>query len=163
MSGGSQTAASVLPAVQAAAKQAQLTLITRVVADPQSPLHDSDPQTLDFENGRIFRKGQANRGESFTDFIARNGNKPVGATASAEPDQDVKQYSTYSFGAVFAEVAVDESLACRACAASSVSTTWGRCSTKSSERVTNWRNRLGCQHGASRSRLPRSAYRPLCE
>ena len=110
VSGGSQTAASVLPAVQAAAKQAQLTLITREVADPQSPLHDLDPQTLDFENGRIFRKGKADSGESFTDFIARNGNKPVGATASAEPDQDVKQYSTHSFGAVFAEVAVDESL-----------------------------------------------------
>ena len=55
-------------------------------------------------------KGEPNSGEAFQDFIARNGNKPIGATASAEPDQDTKQYSTYSFGAVFAEVGVDESL-----------------------------------------------------
>jgi xanthine dehydrogenase YagR molybdenum-binding subunit len=110
VSGGSMTAASVLPAVQAAAKQAQLILLTQVVADPQSPLHGLDPQTLDFENGRIIRKGQADSGETFTDFIARNGNKPVSATASAEPDQDANQFSTHSFGAVFAEVAVDESL-----------------------------------------------------
>jgi xanthine dehydrogenase YagR molybdenum-binding subunit len=110
VSGGSQTAASVLPAVQAAAKQAQLTLLTAVVADARSPLHGLDPQNLDFQNGRIIRKGEPNSGEAFQDFIARNGNRPIGATASAEPDQDTKQYSAYSFGAVFAEVAVDESL-----------------------------------------------------
>jgi xanthine dehydrogenase YagR molybdenum-binding subunit len=110
VSGGSQTAASVLPAVQAAAKQAQLTLLTAVVADARSPLHGLDPQNLDFQDGRIIRKGEPDSGEAFQDFIARNGNRPIGATASAEPDQDTKQYSTYSFGAVFAEVAVDESL-----------------------------------------------------
>jgi xanthine dehydrogenase YagR molybdenum-binding subunit len=110
VSGGSQTAASVLPAVQAAARQAQLKLLTAVVADPRSPLHGLDPQDLDFEEGQIIRKGQAGSGEVFTDFIARNGNKPIGATAAAEPDQDAKQYSIHSFGAVFAEVAVDESL-----------------------------------------------------
>ena len=37
-----------------------------------------------------------------------NGNKPVGATASAQPDQDAEQYSLHSWGAVFAEVAVEE-------------------------------------------------------
>jgi xanthine dehydrogenase YagR molybdenum-binding subunit len=80
------------------------------VADARSPLHGLDPQNLDFQNGRIIRKGEPDSGEAFQDFIARNSNKPIGATASAEPDQDTKQYSTYSFGAVFAEVAVDESL-----------------------------------------------------
>jgi xanthine dehydrogenase YagR molybdenum-binding subunit len=110
VSGGSQTASSVAPAVQAAAKQAQLTLLTAVVADAGSPLHGSDPQQLDMQDGRIIRKGDANSGETFAAYIERNGGKPVGAMGSAEPDQDTRQFSTHSWGAVFAEVAVDESL-----------------------------------------------------
>ena len=110
VSGGSQTAASVTPAVQAAAKQAQLKLLTAVAGDTGSPLHGAEPSQLDFQNGRIIHKGQPESGETLTDFLARNGNKPLGATASAEPDQDTQQYSTHSWGAVFAEVAVDERL-----------------------------------------------------
>jgi xanthine dehydrogenase YagR molybdenum-binding subunit len=110
VSGGSQTAASVAPAVQAAAKQAQLTLLTTIVDDSSSPLPGLDPQNLDFQNGRIIRKGEPNSGETFIAYLARNGKKPVGAAGSAKPDQDTKQYSTHSWGAVFAEVAVDESL-----------------------------------------------------
>jgi xanthine dehydrogenase YagR molybdenum-binding subunit len=110
VSGGSQTASSVAPAVQAAARQAQLTLLTAVVADAASPLHGLDPQSLDFQDGHIVRKGEPSSSESFTAHLARNGNKPIGAMGSAEPDQDTKQYSTHSWGAVFAEVAVDESL-----------------------------------------------------
>jgi len=108
VSGGSQTAASVGPAVQAAAKDAQLTLLTAVVADAGSPLHGLDPQALDFENGRIIRKGDSKSGEDLTSFLTRNGNKPISAMGTAEPDQDTKQYSTHSWGTVFAEVAVDE-------------------------------------------------------
>jgi hypothetical protein len=51
-----------------------------------------------FRNGRIIRRGQPESGESFNAFLARNGNVPVGAIASTEPDQDTKQYSTYSQG-----------------------------------------------------------------
>jgi xanthine dehydrogenase YagR molybdenum-binding subunit len=110
VSGGSQTSASVAPAVQAAAKQAQLTLLTAVVSDAASPLNGLDPQALDLQNGRIIRKGEPNSGEAITSHIARNGSKPIGAMGSAEPDQVAKQYSTHSWGAVFAEVSVDESL-----------------------------------------------------
>jgi xanthine dehydrogenase YagR molybdenum-binding subunit len=110
VSGGSQSAASVTPAVQAAAKQAQLKLLTAAAGDTGSPLHGAQPEELDFKNGRIIRKGQPESGETLTAFLARNGNKPLGAVASAEPEQDSQQYSNHSWGAVFAEVAVDESL-----------------------------------------------------
>ena len=110
VSGGSQTAASLTPAVQAAAKQAQLKLLTASVTDAGSPFHGVDADTLDLKNGRIIQKGRPDSGEAFTTFLARNGNKPVGAVASAEPDQDAEQYSTHSWGAVFAEVSVDETL-----------------------------------------------------
>jgi xanthine dehydrogenase YagR molybdenum-binding subunit len=110
VSGGSMTAASLMPAVQAAAKQAQLKLITAAVADGGSPLHGVNPEEIEFKNGRIMRKGQPDSGEDFKAFLARNGNEPVGALASAEPEQDSEAYSAHSFGAVFAEVAVDETL-----------------------------------------------------
>ena len=110
VSGGSQSAASVTPAVQAAAKQAQLKLLTASSGDTGSPLHGIDPGQLDFKNGRIIRKGQPHSGETLAAFLERNGNKPLGAVSSAEPDQDASQYSTHSWGAVFAEVGVDESL-----------------------------------------------------
>jgi xanthine dehydrogenase YagR molybdenum-binding subunit len=110
VSGGSQSAASVTPAVQAAAKQAQLKLLTAAVADAGSPLHGMNPQELDFEDGRMIERGKPESGETFAAFLARNGNKPVGAMASAEPDQDTEQYSTHSWGATFAEVGVDETL-----------------------------------------------------
>jgi xanthine dehydrogenase YagR molybdenum-binding subunit len=110
VSGGSQTAASVTPAVQAAAKQAQLKLLTAAAGDTGSPLHGAQPDQLDFKNGRIIRKGEPASGETLTAFLARNGNEPLGAIASAEPDQDASQYSTHSWGAVFAEVAVDAEL-----------------------------------------------------
>lgn len=110
VSGGSQSAASVMPAVQAAAKQAQLKLLSLAAGDAGSPLHGAQPEDLEFKDSRIIHKGQPKGGESFTDLLARNGNQPLGATASAEPEQDAEQYSKHSWGAVFAEVAVDESL-----------------------------------------------------
>jgi xanthine dehydrogenase YagR molybdenum-binding subunit len=76
---GSQMAASVTPAVQAAARQAQLKLLTAVAADTGSPLHGAQPHELEFKNGRIMRKGQPESGESFNAFLARNGNTPLGA------------------------------------------------------------------------------------
>ncbi len=110
VSGGSQTAASLMPAVQAAAKQAQLKLLTAAAGDTGSPLHGAQVEDLDFRNGRIIHKGKPESGETLEAFLARNGNQPLGATASAEPEQDVQQYSANSFGAVFAEVAVDRDL-----------------------------------------------------
>ena len=108
VSGGSQSAASVTPAVQAAAKEAQLTLLTAASNDARGPFAGTQPDQLVFENGMIRKKDISGTGEHFKDFIARNGNNPIGANASAEKDQDAEQYSTHSWGAVFAEVGVDE-------------------------------------------------------
>ncbi len=110
VSGGSQTAASGTPAVQAAAQQAVLKLVTLEIGNPASPFHDALPDELDFQNGKLFRKAAPDQGIPFTEVIARNGNAPVEAKAAAEPNQDVEEYSQHSWGAVFAEVAVDESL-----------------------------------------------------
>jgi xanthine dehydrogenase YagR molybdenum-binding subunit len=110
VSGGSQTAASLAPAVQAAATQAKMKLLELAAGDTQSPAHGVDPSELDLQDGKIVRKNQPGSGEEFSVFLTRNGNQSVGVTASSQPDKSIKQYSTHSWGAVFAEVAVDEAL-----------------------------------------------------
>jgi xanthine dehydrogenase YagR molybdenum-binding subunit len=107
VSGGSQSASSVTPAVQAAAKQAQLALLTAAVGQG-STFAGAQADELEFENANIQRKGKPETAVHFKDFLARNGGKPIGATASAEKDQDAEAYSAHSWGAVFAEVGVDE-------------------------------------------------------
>ena len=110
VSGGSQTAASVTPAVEAAAKQAQLALFALAVGEKDGQFSGAAPQDIEFQDGKLIRRGKQGSGEHFKELIGRNGGKPVSATASAEPEQDVQAYSTHSWGAVFAEVAVDEAL-----------------------------------------------------
>ena len=109
-SGGSQSAASVTPAVEAAAQQAMLKLAANSVADPASPFHGLQPDQLTVAGGRIMRVGQPALSEPITALLARNGNQPVSATGSAQPEQDSEANSNHSFGAVFAEVSVDETL-----------------------------------------------------
>ncbi len=108
VSGGSQSAASVCPAVQAAAQQAQLKLLTLAGSGASSPFHGASLEDLDFKDGNIFRKSKSDDSIHYTKLLTANGNQPVGATASAQPDQDAEQYSLHSWGAVFAEVAVEE-------------------------------------------------------
>jgi xanthine dehydrogenase YagR molybdenum-binding subunit len=110
VSGGSQSTASVLPAVDDAAKQAKLKLIELALNDPQSPLHNPAPEattTLDTKDARIFLKSNPSTGETFAQLLTRN-NKTIEATGSAEPGEDKSSMTTQSFGAVFAEVAVDK-------------------------------------------------------
>ncbi|HZQ41848.1 MAG TPA: xanthine dehydrogenase family protein molybdopterin-binding subunit [Acidobacteriaceae bacterium] len=107
VSGGSQSAASVCPAVQDACKQAKLKAGTAAIADTQSPLHGVLAADLDVHAGRIFLKKDPSKGEDLTELIARNGSKPIEAEGSAEPGEDKTSMTERSFGAVFAEVAVD--------------------------------------------------------
>jgi xanthine dehydrogenase YagR molybdenum-binding subunit len=110
VSGGSQTSASVGPAVQAAARQAQLALLAAAAGDKGSPFFNAPLQDLQFENGVVTWKGKPGAMADYKEIIRSNGNQAIGAVASAEPDQDAQQYSTHSWGAVFAEVSVDETL-----------------------------------------------------
>ncbi len=109
VSGGSQTAASIGPAIQAAAQQAKLKLADMAVADAASPLYGLRASDLDVKDGKLFAKTNPSTTESVRAILARNGGKPVEAQGSAEPSEDHTAYTSQSFGAVFAEVAVDKS------------------------------------------------------
>lgn len=108
VSGGSQTAASVCPAIPAAALQAMLKLTEMAVADAQSPLHGLVSADLDFKNGRLFSKKDPSKGETYAAILTRNGGKPVEGQGSAEPPENRESFTSQSWGAVFAEVAVDD-------------------------------------------------------
>ena len=107
VSGGSQSAASVCPAVTDAAGQVKLALFELAKNDPQSPLHGMAPEKLDLKGGRIIVKTSPATGETFAALITRNGGKPVQGMGSAEPGETAKSFTAQSWGAVFAEVAVD--------------------------------------------------------
>ncbi len=108
VSGGSQTAASIGPAIQAAAQQAKLKLAELAVNDAQSTMHGLKASDLDVKDGKLFSKSSPSTAESIQTLLSRNGGKTVEAQGSAEPEQDQTAYTAQSFGAVFAEVAVDK-------------------------------------------------------
>jgi xanthine dehydrogenase YagR molybdenum-binding subunit len=107
VSGGSMSAASVCPAVEEAAKQAKLKAIALAVEDINSPLHGADQQNIEAAGGKLFLKDSPAKMESYADLLARHGNQTLEAKGDAEPGQDAKTLSVHSFGAVFAEVAVN--------------------------------------------------------
>lgn len=110
VSGGSQSAASVSPAVQAAATQARDQLIAMALADAGSPLAGTPRDDVTVENGWVVSRSTPSKRDPAAAVIARNGGRPIEATATVKPGSEKQQYSFHSFGAVFAEVHVDEDL-----------------------------------------------------
>jgi xanthine dehydrogenase YagR molybdenum-binding subunit len=108
VSGGSQSSASVLPAIQDATTQLKLKLADLAIADAASPLHGLKTLDIEAKDGKLFNKNNPSQADSLVDLIARNGNKPVEASGAAEPSEAKDAMSSYSWGAVFVEVAVDK-------------------------------------------------------
>ena len=107
VSGGSQSAASVLPAVMDAAQQLKLKIADLAVADPQSPFHGMNTVDLDVKQAKVVSKSKPGLSDGLVELLARNGNKPLEAQGSSEPGESKSSMSAHSWGAVFAEVAVD--------------------------------------------------------
>ncbi len=107
VSGGSQSSASVLPAIQDATTQLKLKLIDLAINDAGSPLHGLQAADCDVKDGRLVSKSQPDKSDGLVELIARNKNQPVEAQGQAEPSEAKEAMSTQSWGAVFAEAAVD--------------------------------------------------------
>jgi xanthine dehydrogenase YagR molybdenum-binding subunit len=108
VSGGSQSSASVLPAIQDATTQLKLKLADLAIADSASPLHGLKTLDIEAKDGKLFNKNNPSQADSLANLIARNGDKPVEANGSAEPSQSKDSMTANSWGAVFVEVAVDK-------------------------------------------------------
>ena len=107
VSGGSQSSASVLPAIQDATTQLMLKLIDLAINDAASPLHGLQAADCDVKDGRLVSKSQPGKSDGLVELVSRNKNQPVEAQGQAEPSEARDSMSTQSWGAVFAEVAVD--------------------------------------------------------
>ncbi|WP_213779322.1 xanthine dehydrogenase family protein molybdopterin-binding subunit [Caballeronia sp. dw_276] len=110
VSGGSQSAASVSPAVREAASQVRGKLIAMTIADSASPLSGVSPDDVTVNNGWVISRADPSKRDPAAAVIARNGGKPIEATATVKPGDEKKEYAFHSFGAVFAEVHVDADL-----------------------------------------------------
>jgi xanthine dehydrogenase YagR molybdenum-binding subunit len=108
VSGGSQSAASVCPAIEDAAKQVKLKLVQLAVNDEKSPLYKASDVGIELKGGNILVKDDPSKTETLAALLTRHGSKTVEAHGSAEPGQDKTAATAQSFGAVFAEVAVDK-------------------------------------------------------
>ena len=109
VSGGSMTAASVGPAVQAACRQLRDALIASAVGDPNSPLHGLSRARTTIDGGWLIALDQSHRREGLAALAGRAA-MPIEATANAAPGDEEKRFALHSFGAVFAEVRVDRDL-----------------------------------------------------
>ncbi len=107
---GSRTMASVGSAVHTTANMLRDRFIRTSVVDPGSPLRDLRPEDVGVADGRMFDRADPNRGESYQDLLRRRGWGSLDAEQTWSPDDADKRYSMSAYGAVFAEVAVDELL-----------------------------------------------------
>ena len=110
VSGGSQSVASVAPAVYEAASTARAQLIELARADRDSPLHGVAAEELTVVDGWVVNRARPTQRDPAAAVIARAGSRPIEATATARSGDEHEHFVFDSFGAVFAEVHVDASL-----------------------------------------------------
>jgi xanthine dehydrogenase YagR molybdenum-binding subunit len=107
VSGGSQTAASIGPPIDAAARQVRRELIALALATPNAPLHGVSPDEVAIGDGVLYRRGDPSRNESIAAVLKRAGRDAIEAKSEDKPGDEEQRYSMYSFGAHFAEVRFD--------------------------------------------------------
>ncbi|MCW3099983.1 MAG: aldehyde oxidase and xanthine dehydrogenase molybdopterin binding [Chthonomonadaceae bacterium] len=132
IAGGSQTTASVNPAVLAACEMLRKDLMQLAMGDTKSKLNGRKPEEIAFAEAKFFVKGDDRNSDSYADIMRRNNKAMMEACATAMPasgsglgapgapcmlaplpleeNSDAQKYSFHSFGAQFAEVWVDEDL-----------------------------------------------------
>jgi xanthine dehydrogenase YagR molybdenum-binding subunit len=85
-------------------------VVRTAVVDPGSPLHGVPPEAVTVADGRMFVTADPARGEGYRDLLRRRGWPSIDSRGNWSPDDADTRFSMYAYGAVFAEVAVDDSL-----------------------------------------------------
>jgi len=110
VSGGSQSAASVMPAIAQAARTVRAHALEAATGDAESPLHGFRADDIEIADGRLFVRSEPSRGTTYAEIVARTGAQTLEARYDATPGDVAERYHVQSFGAQFAEVRVDEGL-----------------------------------------------------
>jgi xanthine dehydrogenase YagR molybdenum-binding subunit len=110
VSGGSQSTASIMPAVREACLAVRAQVFQAASQDADSPLHGIAIADLTVADGRISHSADATRGETYAALLTRQGQSGFAAEASSKPGDEKKNFSMHSFGAHFVELSVDPDL-----------------------------------------------------
>jgi xanthine dehydrogenase YagR molybdenum-binding subunit len=102
VAGGSQSTASVTPAILKAAESAKVKLIQVAVEDANSPFYGMTD--VSYDSGELVGGGKR---EEFATVLNAIGRGAVEATESVASGDEQKKYAFYSFGAQFSEVEVN--------------------------------------------------------
>jgi xanthine dehydrogenase YagR molybdenum-binding subunit len=111
LAGGSTATATTGTAVHNAAQAAIAELAALATNDPASPLYGAGNAGVTAAEGRLSRRDDPNRSESFSEILSRAGRDSVDAKGqgAGEPASR-KAYAMHAHGAVYAEVKVDPDL-----------------------------------------------------
>jgi xanthine dehydrogenase YagR molybdenum-binding subunit len=107
---GSAGAGMVSSAVHVAATALRDQLVARAIADDKSPLHGADPRAVAVRDGRMSLLDRPEPGETYGELLRRNLLEEVEALGTWNPTGADTGYAMTTFGAQFAEVAVDADL-----------------------------------------------------
>ncbi|MGP3970171.1 xanthine dehydrogenase family protein molybdopterin-binding subunit [Streptomyces sp. 6N223] len=107
---GSAGAGMISAAVHTAATALREQLVARAVADPASPLHGAAPEDVVVADGRMALRDRPATGESYAGLLRRHHQPDAEASGAWGPPGDDGAYAMSTFGAQFAEVAVDPGL-----------------------------------------------------
>jgi len=109
-SGGSQTAASISPAVWLAARDACSKVLALAHADEGAPSHNHGGRGVAADGAGLFLEHDPSTGDFLADILTRHGIEAVEGWGDARPDASGSRFAMRSFGAHFAEVQVDPDL-----------------------------------------------------
>jgi xanthine dehydrogenase YagR molybdenum-binding subunit len=107
---GSAGAMMVSAAVHAAGTALRDQLVALAVADEASPLHGADPAGIEVADGRMCLRGRPDAGEGYGELMRRHRLSDLEALGSWQPPPLDTPHGLLTFGAQFAEVAVDPDL-----------------------------------------------------
>ncbi len=104
---GSQTTASVGPAVLAACRNAVEALKKIAHADPHSPFHKQPLVAIRAYGGAIYLESDPSVTRTYGEVLQDAGRESLQVLGESTLGKERKEFEFYSFGAVFAEVRVD--------------------------------------------------------
>jgi xanthine dehydrogenase YagR molybdenum-binding subunit len=107
ISGGSQTAASITPAIALASRRLVQKLTALAVQGEDAPLRGAANEEIEAVEGSLRVKREPARMVSFADLLAHTGQDNVEAEGKEEPGSETDRFSLHAFGAHFVEVRVD--------------------------------------------------------
>ncbi|SFH98409.1 xanthine dehydrogenase family protein molybdopterin-binding subunit [Albimonas pacifica] len=111
IAGGSGHTATAGAALHAAGSDAIGRLTELAVNDPESPLFGAGNSGVEARAGRLHRRDDDSRSESYAEILARAGQEIlVGEGSSSRPESAAEAHAFFSHGAIFAETAVDPDL-----------------------------------------------------